>query len=129
MGWPLDVTADGRERWRRGVVEPSRCENLCASISAVECLLGMDWTVDRARPWVQTLIELFGPDRCMLGSHLPIWRLSRSFKLLHDAYEELVSDLSPGEQDRLFRGTATAWFGLDRLGLAAGGGAARNGTQ
>jgi predicted TIM-barrel fold metal-dependent hydrolase len=74
MGWPLDVTADGRERWRRGVVELSRCENVCASISAVECLLGMDWTVDRARPWVQTLIDLFGPDRCMLGSHLPVVR-------------------------------------------------------
>jgi predicted TIM-barrel fold metal-dependent hydrolase len=82
MGWPLDVTADGRERWRRGVVEPSRCENLCASISAVECLLGMDWTVDRARPLVQTLIDLFGPDGCMLGSHLPIVRLSRSFEPL-----------------------------------------------
>jgi hypothetical protein len=55
--------------------------------------------------------------------------LSRSFELLYDAYGELVGDLSPGEQDRLFRGTATAWFGLDRLGLAVGGGAARNGTQ
>jgi predicted TIM-barrel fold metal-dependent hydrolase len=90
----------------------------------------MDWTVDVARPWIQTLIDLFGPDRCMLGSHLPIARLPRGFELLYDAYEELLADLSPGEQDSLFRGTATAWFGLDRLGLAVGdGGAARNGTH
>ena len=99
-------------------------------MSAVECLLGRAWTVEAARPWIRTLIDRFGPDRCMLGSHLPIARLSRGFGPLYDAYEELVADLSPGERDSLFRGTATAGFGLDRLGLAAGGGAAaRNGTQ
>ena len=130
MGWPLDLTAAGRERWGRSVAELSRCENVCAEISAVESLLGMDWTVEAARPWIRTLIDRFGPDRCMLGSHLPITRLSRGFGPLYDAYEELVADLSPGERDSLFRGTATAWFRLDRLGLAPGGAAAaRNGTK
>ena len=121
IGWPLDLTAEGRERWGRSVAELSRCENVCAEISAVECVLGMDWTVERARPWIETLIDLFGPDRCMLGSHLPIARLSRGFEPLYDAYEELLADLSPGERDGLFRATATAWFGLDRVGLAVGG--------
>jgi predicted TIM-barrel fold metal-dependent hydrolase len=130
IGWPLDLTAEGRQRWGRSVAELSRCENVCAEISAVECVLGMDWTVEAAWPWIRTLIDLFGPDRCMLGSHLPIARLSRGFAPLYDAYEELVADLSFGEQDSLFRGTATAWFGLDRLALAVGGGGdARNATQ
>ena len=112
MGWPLDLTAEGRERWGQTVAELSRCENVCASVSAVECVLGMNWTLDVARPWIQTLIDRFGPDRCMLGSHLPISRLSRGFEPLYDAYEELVVDLSPGEQDDLFHGTATRWFRL-----------------
>jgi predicted TIM-barrel fold metal-dependent hydrolase len=112
MGWPLDLTAEGRERWGQTVAELSRCENVCASVSAVECVLGMNWTLDAARPWIQTLIDRFGPDRCMLGSHLPMSRLSRGFEPLYDAYEELVVELSPGEQDDLFRGTATRWFGL-----------------
>ncbi|MGE0027226.1 MAG: amidohydrolase [Thermoleophilia bacterium] len=115
MGWPLDVTAEGRARWQRSVVALSRCENVSASISAVECVLGMDWTVDLARPWFETLIGGFGPDRCMLGGHLPISLLSRDHAALYDAYDALLSGLSPGEQDRVFRGTAAAWFGLDRL--------------
>ena len=77
LGWPLDLTAEGRERWGRGVAELSRCENVCADISAVECVLGLDWRVDVARPSIRTLIDVFGPDRCMLGSHLPIARLAR----------------------------------------------------
>src|SRR5262249_6328478 len=34
MGWPLDLTAVGRERWGRCVAELSRCENVCVAISA-----------------------------------------------------------------------------------------------
>jgi predicted TIM-barrel fold metal-dependent hydrolase len=119
MGWPLDLSAEGRERWSRNVEALSRCENVCASISAVECLLGMDWTVDVVRPWIRALVEGFGPERCMLGGHLPITGLSHGFERLYDAYEELLADLSPGERDRVFRGTAAGWFGLDRLGGAA----------
>jgi predicted TIM-barrel fold metal-dependent hydrolase len=115
MGWPLDLTADGQARWRRDVAAISRCQNVCASISAVECVLGRDWTVAAARPWVETLIDDFGPERCMLGAHLPIARLSYGFEFLHDAYDELLVSLSPGEQARLFGATATGWFGLDRL--------------
>ena len=119
MGWPLDLTPDGRARWRDDVAELGRCENVCASISAVECVLARDWTVETARPWVETLIDHFGPERCMLGGHLPISRLSYGFEPLYDAYDELLAGLSPGDRDSLFGATATAWFGLDRLGRPA----------
>jgi predicted TIM-barrel fold metal-dependent hydrolase len=115
MGWPLDLSAEGRAGWARNVAELSRCDNVCAEIFAVECILGMDWTIDAARPWIETIVDHFGPDRCVLGSHLPITRLSHGFGALYDAYDELFAGLSAGEQDSLFRGTATRWFGLDRL--------------
>ena len=52
------------------------------------------------------------------------------FEPLYDADDVRLADLSPGEDDSVFRRTATAWFGLDRFGLAVGGGgAAHNGTQ
>ena len=117
MGWPLDLTAEGRERWGRSVAELSRCENVCAEHLRGRVRPRHGWTLDVARPWIQTLLDLFGPNRCMLGSHLPIARLSHGFEPLYDVYEELLADLSTGEQASLFRGTASAWFGLDRLGL------------
>jgi hypothetical protein len=51
--------------------------------------------------------------------------LSRGFKPLYGAYDVLLADLSPGDQDSLSRGAATAWFSLDRLGLAEGYDSAR----
>lgn len=115
LGWPLDVTAEGRARWARSIAELARCENVTMSISAIECVLGMDWTLDVIRPWIETLVDAFGPGRCMIGGHLPICLLSRNFAALFDAYEELFAGLSAAEQDRLFRGTAVEWFGLDRI--------------
>jgi predicted TIM-barrel fold metal-dependent hydrolase len=115
MGWPLDLTAAGHARWRADMAAISGCENVCVSISAVECVLGRDWTAETARPWIETIIDHFGPERCMLGGHLPIARLAYGFGPLYDAYDELLADFSPGDRDRLFGVTAARWFGLDRL--------------
>jgi len=112
QAWPLDLSADGFARWKRDLRDLSRCENIVADISAIECVFGMDWTVDVVSPWILTLIELFGPDRCMFGSHLPIANLSRGFAPLYAAYRQIVSGFSPSEQDRMFRGVAADWFGL-----------------
>ena len=47
------------------------------------------------------------------------------FEPLYDPYDVHLADLSPGEHDSVFRGTATAWLGLE----VGGGVAAHNGTQ
>ncbi len=112
LGWPLDLTPAGFEQWRRDLSRLSACENLCASISAIECIFGMNWTVDQVRPWVLSLIDLFSPNRCMFGSHLPIDKLSFGFERLYDAYEQIIADFSPDEQDQMLRAVATDWFRL-----------------
>ncbi len=48
-------------------------------------------------------IDPFDPD-------LPIRGLSHGFDHLYDAYEHIVSGFSDDEKDRMFRGTAAAWF-------------------
>jgi predicted TIM-barrel fold metal-dependent hydrolase len=58
------------------------------------------------------VIELFGPSRCMFGSHMPIAGLSSGFERLYDAYQEIVGKFSEAERDDMFRGTAASWFRL-----------------
>jgi predicted TIM-barrel fold metal-dependent hydrolase len=71
---------------------------------------GLDWSAAEVGPWIQAVIEAFGPGRCMFGSHLPIDGLSYGFNQLYDAYERIVSGFSDDEKDAMFRGTAAAWF-------------------
>ena len=110
LGWPIDLSPAGFMRWRKDVAELSRCENVCASISAVECIFGMQWTLEQVSPWIRSLIEMFGPNRCMFGSHMPIAALSVGFERTYTAYQELVADFSESERDRMFRGVAHDWF-------------------
>ena len=110
LGWPIDLSPAGFMRWRKDVAELSRCENVCASISAVECIFGMQWTLEQVSPWIRSLIEMFGPNRCMFGSHMPIAALSVGFERTYTAYQELAADFSESERDRMFRGVAHDWF-------------------
>jgi predicted TIM-barrel fold metal-dependent hydrolase len=110
MGWPTDLSADGFSRWRADMRALGRCGNTCASISAIECIFGLDWSEAEVGPWILAMIEAFGPSRCMFGSHLPIDGLSYGFDKLYDAYERIVAGFSDQEKDAMFRGTAAAWF-------------------
>ena len=112
LGWPLDVTPSGFDAWRRHMRALSTCDNVCASVSAIECVFGMRWTAEQVRPWLLSVVELFGPGRCMLGSHMPISGLSYGFEHLYRAYHELLAGFSPDEQDQMFRSVAAGWFRL-----------------
>jgi len=54
--------------------------------------------------------DMFGPGRCMFGSHLPIARLSRGFGPLFEAYRQIVRHFTLDEQDQLFRKVAADCF-------------------
>jgi predicted TIM-barrel fold metal-dependent hydrolase len=110
MGWPTDLGSDSYARWRSGMNELGRCENTCATISAIECIFGMNWTEDQVEPWIMSVVEAFGPARCMFGSHLPIDALSHGFDRLYDAYRRIVAAFSEDERDAMFRRTALNWF-------------------
>ncbi|WP_119272337.1 amidohydrolase family protein [Taklimakanibacter deserti] len=110
MGWPTDRSADGFSRWRSDMLALGRCDNTCASVSAIECIFGLDWRAADVGPWILAVIEAFGPARSMFGSHLPITGLSHGFDRLYDIYERIVSGFFDNEKDMMFRGTAAAWF-------------------
>lgn len=58
------------------------------------------------RPYVETCIEAFGPDRCMFESNFPVDKGSFSYRNLWNAFKRIVQHHSDHEQQRLFRGTA-----------------------
>ncbi|WP_323181477.1 amidohydrolase family protein [Kaistia algarum] len=116
MGWPLDLGPAGFASWKENIRNLAQCPNVCASLSAIECIFGMDWTIETVRPWLLTAIEHFGPGRCMIGSHLPISRLSFGFTRLYDAYDTILAPFSDEERDQIFRTTARDWF---RVGLSS----------
>lgn len=112
MGWPLDLSEEGYKQWRQDIKRLSKYQNICVDISAIECIFGVDWTLNQVKPWILSVIEFFGSKRCMFGSHMPIAKLSRSFANLYSTYESITVNFSPTEKASLFHDVAADWFKL-----------------
>jgi predicted TIM-barrel fold metal-dependent hydrolase len=110
MGWPVDISREGFERWQRDIEALATCTNVCMDISALECVFGMQWRMEQARPWVLAAFEHLGTSRCMFGSHLPVATLSTKFDDLYLRYEQFTDQCSPQEVDDLFYHVADRWF-------------------
>jgi L-fuconolactonase len=74
------------------------------------------WTAAALRPYADTVIDAFGPDRVMFGSDWPVCLLAASYAEVLDTARTLTADLTPAERDEVFSGTAARVYKLTKLG-------------
>jgi L-fuconolactonase len=65
------------------------------------------------RPYVETCIAAFGPERCMFESNFPVDRVSCSYATLWNAFKRIAAGASADEKALLFRDTARKFYRLD----------------
>lgn len=64
------------------------------------------WTVDDLRPFSDTVLGAFGPDRIMYGSDWPVCTVAADYAKVLDAARALTAGLSVDERGDVFGGTA-----------------------
>jgi len=70
------------------------------------------WTIEDLKPYVDHVLQAFGPDRVMWGSDWPVCQLQASYEHWFDVAEALTDHLSAGEKARVFGGTAAEFYRL-----------------
>jgi L-fuconolactonase len=87
-----------------------------AALPNVTCKLSGAHTIPAdaggLRPYYQTVLAAFGPDRLMFGSDWPVSTLAAPYGRVCDLYRELTAQLSPAEQDAVFDRTARRVYRL-----------------
>jgi predicted TIM-barrel fold metal-dependent hydrolase len=68
---------------------------------------------DAWRPWIETALDAFGPDRCMMESNFPPDGRSAGFVPLWNAMKHIVRGCSADEKAALFHRTAARVYRLD----------------
>ncbi len=58
------------------------------------------------KPYIETCIEAFGPERCMFESNFPVDALSCDYATLWNAFKRIAANYSASEKQALFYGTA-----------------------
>lgn len=132
-GTPLGIAAyDGKlgenfERWRSSIEELAQCENVVVKLGGLAmpfCAMpgegptdsiGSQDLADMWRPYVETCIEAFGPNRAMFESNYPVDKWAGSYATLWNALKRLASGASPEEKHALFAGTAARVYRIEHL--------------
>ncbi|TPQ26627.1 amidohydrolase family protein [Cupriavidus pinatubonensis] len=64
------------------------------------------------RPYVETCIEAFGPERCMFESNFPVDKQSCGYGQLWNAFKRITQSYSPTEKAALYHDTAARFYRL-----------------
>jgi predicted TIM-barrel fold metal-dependent hydrolase len=65
------------------------------------------------RPYIETCIELFGADRCIVESNFPVEKMGICYAALFNALKRLAVGASADEKAAIFAGTARRVYRLD----------------
>ena len=106
------ITTGDLEPWATGLRELAALPNVTCKLSGLVTEASKDWTVEDLRPYVEIVLDAFGPDRLMFGSDWPVCLLHASYEQVVTATEELVGGLSAAEQEAVFGGTAARVYGI-----------------
>ncbi|MFG3338207.1 amidohydrolase family protein [Glycomyces sp. NPDC048151] len=99
----------GLKAWRELVAPLAKRPNVTAKLSGLVTEADHKrWTPNDLRPFVQTALELFGPDRLMFGSDWPVCELAATYTRVKDALTEVLGRTDPD----VFGGTAARTYQL-----------------
>lgn len=72
-----------------------------------------NWQPADLKPYVETALEAFGPERLMFGSDWPVCELAGSYADVFGALKEILGPLGESETRAIFAGTAARFYGLE----------------
>lgn len=100
------------EPWTTQIRAIAKHGNLYCKLSGLATEAGESWDAAKLKPYVDVLIEVFGPARLMWGSDWPVLVLAGDYVTWFDAAEALTLMLSAADRDLIFGGTAAKFYGL-----------------
>jgi L-fuconolactonase len=114
-GRPL-VMCGMRGGWRDGVRRLGRETDVRCKLSGLVERAGFEWSAETLRPFVEELLEAFGPARLAFASNWPMLEAAATQRGWHATVEALLdaTGLSAAEKADVFHGTAVRAYRLDR---------------
>jgi L-fuconolactonase len=98
-GGKPDIRNAVLDPWWAHVAELARLPNVSCKLSGLVTEADLaGWTPAALRPYVERLLECFGPGRLLFGSDWPVVKLAASYRRWLDAALELLAPLTSAER-------------------------------
>ncbi|HEY1579808.1 MAG TPA: amidohydrolase family protein [Terracidiphilus sp.] len=109
------LITEGRiEPWDRGIRELARAQNVWCKISGMvtEARWG-SWKAEDFRPYLDVVMEAFGPERLMIGSDWPVCTVSASYGATMNIVKDYIGPLSGDQQQAILGGNCAKCYGIE----------------
>ncbi|OYW48932.1 MAG: amidohydrolase [Novosphingobium sp. 28-62-57] len=125
MGIYLNKLHERFDIWRENIHALAACPNVSVKLGGLAMAfcglpdhgpmagLSSETLAAMWRPYIETCIEAFGPDRAMFESNYPVDKWGASYNTLWNAFKRLAHGASASEKRALFAGTAAKFYGIE----------------
>lgn len=113
--------------WERGIRAIAQRPNVVCKLGGIlACAAAYDYLhspvpptstelATRWRPWFDTCIDAFGPQRCMFESNFPVEKMGTGYATLWNTFKRLAAGASDTELSAMFSGTACRTYQLEPI--------------
>ena len=99
--------------WKENLAELARRENVSCKISGLVTEADYHhWDEHQLRPYLEIVLDSFGPSRLMFGSDWPVCLLACSYGQWVEIIHRFIASLSPGEQKQIWENNARNVYNL-----------------
>jgi L-fuconolactonase len=107
------IVAGEIDGWGRDIRAIARHDNVCCKVSGmVTEAVRRGWKRDDFTPYLDVVLEAFGPERLMFGSDWPVCLLAGEYADVAAIPRDYFSRLSATEQRMIWGDTAAGFYGL-----------------
>jgi L-fuconolactonase len=107
-----DIAKGALDDWATQMRAIAADTGACCKLSGLVTETGGRWTEEDLKPYVDVLLEAFGPARLMWGSDWPVVNEAGGYAAWHSAAWALAEGCSLDERDLIFGGAAQAFYGI-----------------
>ena len=108
------------EEWARALKPLAAFPNVSCKLSGLVTEANWNnWRVEDLKPYVETALEYFGPERMMFGSDWPVCLLAATYGRVLEAFQNLLAHLNEDERRRMFSDNSIEFYRLEAEAIAA----------
>lgn len=111
-GGKPDIRGGGFESWAEHMTHLARDTACCCKLSGLVTEAAEEWTDEALRPYVDHLLERFGPERLLWGSDWPVVELAGGYEAWRAASLRLLDGLDGSARAGVLGGNARRFYGL-----------------
>ena len=107
------IASGEREPWATRIRELAAHQNVACKLSGLVTEADWtQWTAEDIRPYAETVLAEFGPNRILFGTDWPVCELAASYADVTGLARDLCAGLSDADRAAVFGGNARDWYRL-----------------